>query len=55
MTLQAIELAPDDAGYHVTLGDALQATGDTGGARTAWQRAQTLDPRNRAARQRLNP
>ena len=38
----------------VLLGDALNATGDTAAARTAWQHALTLDPHNRQARERLS-
>ena len=39
--------------YHVIHGDALQLEGDIAGARKAWSRALSLDPRNREAKARL--
>jgi DNA-binding response OmpR family regulator len=50
---RAAQLAPDDAEMFVLYGDALGGSGDTPGARQAWERALELDPRNRAARRRL--
>lgn len=39
--------------YHVIHGDALQLQGDIAGARKAWTKALSLDPRNREAKARL--
>jgi len=42
-----------NAGNYVLLGDALQASGDTAGARRAWERALEISPGSRDARRRL--
>jgi DNA-binding response OmpR family regulator len=42
-----------NAGNYVLLGDALQASGDTAGARRAWERALEITPGYRDARRRL--
>ena len=50
----ALGRAPQSAQLHLTLGDALQAAGDAGAARQAWERALELDPGLRTARERLH-
>jgi tetratricopeptide (TPR) repeat protein len=42
-----------NAGNYVLLGDTLQATGDSAGARRAWERALEITPGYRDARRRL--
>jgi len=41
---QAMELAPEDAGTHALMGQALEAGGDVPGALAAYRRASELDP-----------
>ncbi len=46
---KAIELAPDVALYHTTLGEALEASGDVEGAVSAYKEALGLDPKEKYA------
>ncbi len=46
---KAIELAPDEALYHTTLGEALEASGDVEGAVAAYKKALGLDPKEKCA------
>jgi len=41
------------AEYHILYGDALQLQGDAAGASKAWRKALSVDPKNKAARNRL--
>ncbi len=47
---RAIALAPATAGFHVGLGRALLESGDAAGARTEFEAALAIDPRNQDAR-----
>ena len=47
--LKALELEPEKANYHTTLGNLLVAKGDTVAAETEFQRALSIDPENEYA------
>jgi cytochrome c-type biogenesis protein CcmH/NrfG len=50
---QAIGLSPENAFYHVQLGDVLLLTGDGSGAAAAYRRALDLNPDNAYVRRQL--
>jgi tetratricopeptide (TPR) repeat protein len=52
--MRAIELDPDNDDYYVLLGDFYGADRDIPHARRAWERALSLNRRNRQARARLS-
>jgi Flp pilus assembly protein TadD len=50
---RAVRKRPRRAEYHILYGDALRLQGDAEGASKAWRKALSVDPGNKAARNRL--
>ena len=50
LMLQAIDLEPDNAGYHYNLGLAYFENGDLQKAIASWDRVVALDPDNQSAK-----
>jgi len=50
---RAVKKRSRRAQYHILYGDALELQGDLAGARKAWRKALSLEPNNRAAKNRL--
>jgi Flp pilus assembly protein TadD len=50
---RAVSVEPRDAELHVLLGDVLEKSGDTDGARAEWKVAYEIDPHSRHAASRM--